>query len=131
MRVWWQLQKDSAIYWQKTGVDDKSRSTFAEPIVIRCRWDIVQTDLQQQDVIDMEIPGNTVYPDRVLVIDSFLMLGNQEMLDNLSPEDKKDPKNIREARLIKSQSTVAELGWEQTEYPPGFSHPKVIVQVQV
>lgn len=118
MRGFYLTQTDEAIYWQKTGVDDAAQETFAAPVIIKCRWDIVQTNTEAVDAVTVEAPSNTVFPDRVLVIGSYLLLGGQERLGGLTEQEKSNPKRIREARSIKNQSTVAELRWRQKEWLP-------------
>lgn len=131
MRIHSLVKKDTAIYWQKTAVDDEGDAVFAEPILIKCRWDLVQTDIQTEDVVEMEIPSNNVYPDRVLAIGSYLMLGGQEDLENLTSEQRENPKLLREARSVKSQSTIFELGWRQTDVTPGMKSDHMVIDCQV
>ena len=122
---------DNAIYWQKIGVNDKGSEIFAEPVTIKCRWDIVQTDLETQDAIEIVSSTNAVYSDRILVIDSYLMLGGQDVLDALSPEERGHPKLLRNARSVKSQSTIAELGWEQHDYPANHQSDHLVIECRV
>ena len=79
----------------------------------------------------MEVASNAVYPDRVLTIGSYLMLGNEETLDEMPYEQRRNPKLLREARSVKSQSTIFELGWEQKSVQPGFKSEHLVVECQV
>ena len=119
---------DQCLFWQLLGRDDEGREIFAEPILINCRWDTVQESTESDDVVTTQSKTNSVFPDRVLVVGSYVMLGNQETLDNLTPEEIKHPKLLRNARAIQSQSTIAELGWEQKEYPPGYMSEPLVVE---
>lgn len=131
MRIHSLVKLDDVIYWEKVAVDDEGEAVFAEPIIIKCRWDMVQTDVQTEDVVTMEIASNAVYPDRVLVIGSYLMLGNEDKRDELPYEQRQNPRLIRAARSVKSQTTVFELGWEQREVQPGFMSEHLTIECQV
>jgi len=125
------IKKDSVIYWKKIGVDDEGEEIFAEPIIIKCRWDQVQTDVMTEDVLILEVPSNSVYPDRVLVIGSYLMLGDAAVLGNLTSLQKQNPRYIREARSVKSQSWVFEFGWEQFNVQPDFQSEHITIECRV
>ena len=131
MRMHRLIKKDNVIYWQKVGVNDEGEPEFADPTIIKCRWDQVRTDVQNEDVLTIEVPSNSVYPDRILVVGSYLMLGDEEVLNNLSELQKKDPKFIREARSVKSQSWVFEFGWEQFNVYPGFQSEHITIECSV
>lgn len=117
MRMWSIVKQDDCIYWQRIGVDDEGDSLFADPVVIRCRWDTVNANLQSDVEIETETLTNTIYPDRVLVIGSFIFFGGQDVLDGLSSEEKANPRLLKGARVIKDQSTIWELRWKQELYP--------------
>ncbi len=131
MRIHSLTKRDDVIYWQKVAVDDEGDAVFAEPVIIKCRWDMVQTDVQTEDVVSTEVASNSVYPDRVLTIGSYLMLGNEDVLDEMPYELRRNPKLVREARSVKSQSTIFELGWEQHNVQPGFKSEHLVVECQV
>lgn len=131
MRIHRLIKKDDVIYWKKKGVNDEGEAYFEEPIVIKCRWDIVRTDLSNEDVLTLEVASNTVYPDRVLVIGSYLMLGGDEVLNSLTEEQKENPRFIREARSVKSQSWVFEFGWYQQNVPPDFQSEHITIECQI
>lgn len=131
MRIHRLTKKDSAIYWKKIGVNDEGEAEFAAPEIIKCRWDQVRTDVQNEDVLTLEVPGNSVFPDRILVIGSYLMLGDDSVLENLTEQQRNDPRFIREARSVKSQSWVFEFGWEQFNVYPDFKSEHMTVECQV
>lgn len=125
------VKKDDVIYWEKIGVDDEGDAILAAPVIIQCRWDAVNRDVQADEANMTETAANSVYPDRVLTIGGFLMLGNQSVLNGLSEDERRNPRLLRTARAIKSQSTVFELGWEQTEVLPGFQSDHITIDCQI
>lgn len=131
MRIHSMVKKDDAIYWEKVAVDDEGDAVYAEPIIIKCRWDMVQVDTQTDDVVTTQTDSNAVYPDRVLTVGGFLMLGNDEDLDDLTLEQRQNPKLCQNAQPISSQSTVFELGWEQSNVRPGFMSDHLVVEVSL
>ena len=131
MRMHDLIKKDYVIYWKKVAVNDEGEPEFAEPVIIKCRWDQVSTDAQTEDVLTLEVPSNAVYPDRILVIGSYLMLGDSAVLENLTPLQRQDPRFIREARSVKSQSWVFEFGWEQFNVQPDFQSEHITIECRV
>ncbi len=132
MRIHRLIKKDDVIYWKKIGVNDEGEAYFKlPPEIIKCRWDIVRTDLSNEDVLTLEVASNTIYPDKVLVIGSYIMLGGQEVLDSLTDEQIENPRFIREARSIKSQSWVFEFGWYQQNVPPDFKSEHITIECQI
>lgn len=131
MRMHALVKKDKVIYWQKTGVDDVGSAVFAPPIIILCRWDTVSVDYSSEDVVEIETVNNTVYPDRVLTIGGYLMLGDETTLASLSNEEVNNPKLIRLSRVIKNQSTVPELGWPQANWAPGYQDEHLTIEVSI
>lgn len=125
------VKKDDIIYWEKVATDDEGEPVFAEPVIIRGRWDITQHQSQLDDLIQTETRSNTVYPDRVLAIGSYLMLGNDEDRDDLTYEERRDPRLVQNARQVSSQSVIFELGWEQSNVKPGFKFDHMTVEVSV
>lgn len=107
------VRQDSAIYWKKIGVDTEGEAIFDTPVIIKCRWDIVNADLQSDDVIETETYSNALYPDRVLVVGSYVHFGGQDVLDSFTDEQKADPRKCPQAHRIKDQSTIYELRWRQ------------------
>lgn len=124
------VKQDSCIYWQRIGINEEGESTFKEPCIIRCRWDIVNDNLQSEDVIATETFSNTLYPDRVLVVGSFVYYGGQDILDTLSEAEKKNPRLLKGAREIKEQSTIYELRWKQV-IRPGLMSDHLVVECHV
>lgn len=131
MRMHALVKKDKVIYWQKTGVNDVGSAVFAPPIIILCRWDMVAVDYSSEDVVELETVSNTIFPDRVLTIGGYLMLGDETTLVGLTSEEIENPKLLRLARVIKSQSTIPELGWPQTNWPPGYQDEHLTIEVSI
>lgn len=131
MRLHSLVKQDDVIYWQKIAVDDEGDAEFAAPVIIKCRWDMVSVDKQTEDVLTMEIPSNSVFPDRVLTIGSYLMLGGKDDLDNFSAEQRENPKLLRDAREVQSQQTITELGWPQQNVVPGMSSEHMVIECRV
>lgn len=125
------VKKDDVVYWEKVAVDDEGEPVFAEPVIIKARWDITQHQSQMDDIIHTETRSNTVYPDRVLAVGSYLMLGNEDDRDNLTYEERRDPRLVQNARQVGSQSVVFELGWEQSNVKPGFKFDHMTVECSV
>ena len=111
-------------------MNEEGESIFADPIIIRCRWDIVNANLQSEDVIATETLTNTLYPDRVLVVGSFVYYGGQDVLETLSEDEIKNPKLLKGAREIKEQSTIYELRWKQVIYP-GLQSDHLVIECHV
>ena len=120
------VKHDPVIYWKKTGVDDEGNPLFADPIVIKGRWDIVSADSQSDDAVETEVHSNTLYPDRVLVVGSFVHFGDESVLNGFTEEEKADPRLLPGARKIKDQSTIYELRWRQKVVPDHQSEHLVI-----
>jgi len=131
MFVYYLTLTDDCIYWKLTGVDEQFEDIFTEPVVIKCRWDTVTEEIQKDDTVQTNAKQNTVFPDRVLVVGSFVMLGTEETLQGLTPDEKANPNLLKNAKRIVSQSTIAELGWEQKQYPPDFMSERVVIQCQI
>ena len=106
------IRVDSAIYWKRVGANEQGFARFAPPTVIQCRWDEVTHATSGDDVVDTETKSNRVFPDRVLVVGSFLCYGGEGALNELTPEQIVDPRKVKWAREVKSQSLVFEFGWE-------------------
>lgn len=122
------IKTDSAIYWQLVGENDLGEPMFLSPIVIKCRWDTVSTNSSISDRIETQTRSNTIFPDRVLVIGSYLMLGDENALARLSPDDAGNPRRLPDVVMIKNQSTIAELRYAQTNYEPGFMSSHVTIE---
>lgn len=125
------VKKDKVIYWEKIAVDDDGESIFAEPVIILARWDTTQHQSQSEDVIQTETRSNTVYPDRVLAVGSYLMLGNETDRDNLTEKERRNPRLVQNARQVGSQSVIFELGWEQYNVKPGYKSIHVTIEASV
>lgn len=120
---------DSILFFELVGFTSAAQPLFAEPIVIKGRWDTVQQESQLNDKIEVHSNTVTVYPDRVLSIGSVLMLGDEETIKNLSPQELKNPLLLSAAVTIKSQSTIAEFGRPQkATYPVGYKSKHLTIE---
>lgn len=124
------VKQDSCIYWQRVGVNEEGESQFKPPVVIRCRWDIVNANLQSEDVIETETLSNTIYPDRVLVVGSYVHYGGQDVLDTFSQAEKDNPRLLKGAHQIKDQSTIFELRWKQ-DIRPGLQSDHLVIECHI
>ena len=124
------IKTDSAIYWQLAGENDLGEPLFLSPILIKCRWDTVSVNSSISDKIETQIRSNRIFPDRVLVIGSFLMLGDEKTLAQLPLEQFNNPRTNRDAVMIKDQSTISELRYAQTPYTPGFMSNNLTIECQ-
>jgi hypothetical protein len=116
------MRTDFAIYWQRTGIADDGNPQFLPPVIIKCRWDYRPRDREISDVTENINTSGTVFPDRVLVVGSFLLHGGQDVLDTLSVEEVENPALIRGASAVKTQKITPEWKvrknhWEPNEQP--------------
>ncbi len=122
------LKTDSAIYWQLAGENDLGEPMFLAPVIVKCRWDTVSVNTSLSDRVETQTRSSTIYPDRILVIGSYLMLGDENALARLASDDAGNPRRIKDAVMIKDQSTIAELRYAQTSYEPGFMSSHLTVE---
>jgi len=120
------MRTDCAIYWQRTGVGDDGESLFLPPVIIKCRWDNRQQDHEVADATENVRNSGTVYPDRVLATGSFLMYGDETVLNALSEEAKAKLESQMETillsvRLFKRQKERLSFTWMALSFT--FSMP--------
>ena len=114
---------DLICYWQLKTYTASGEPVYEEPTVIKGRWDTLRKENQTNEKVETHVRTVTVFPDRVLVVGSVLMLGDEQMLVTLSPQEMKNPLLVPSAVTIMSQSTIAEFGWPQkANYPPGYKN---------
>jgi hypothetical protein len=121
------MLRHKAIYWQYKGINEFGRPTFLEPIIIRCRWDTFSNSNDISDTQDSRSVGMTVFPDRVLVVGSYLMFGDETVLSGLS----ESPPDIPNAYVIKNQELVPELSFERCEFEPGYQSDRLSIKVSL
>jgi hypothetical protein len=125
MRILQKMLRHNAIYWQYKGVNEYGRPEFFDPIIIRCRWDTFATSNDVADTQDNRSVGMSVLPDRVLVVGSYLMYGDETVLSGLTEK----PPDIPNAYMIKNQELVPELSFTQYSTEPGYQSDRLSIKV--
>jgi hypothetical protein len=125
------MRVNSAIYWQKTGVNENGDSVFSSPIIIACRWDSQQESMEHNDIIETNSPSLTIFPDRILTLGSFLMLGDSAKLDALSEEEKSNPVLLRDAFMVKTQKVTPEWRYRELDLTPGLQSDHIMIEVTI
>ena len=97
------MRTNSAIYWQRIGVTDDGTPQFLPPVAIKCRWDYQQRDNEFSESVEIISVSGTIYPDRVLVVGSFLLYGGESLLETLTDVEKTNPMSVQDAVMIKMQ----------------------------
>lgn len=64
-----------ATYWAPAGNDGFGSKVFADPVLIRCRWQNEDNIVKNVDGVEVKT-ANVVYPDRELSVRGFLALGD-------------------------------------------------------
>ena len=131
MHLYKRMRTDSAIYWQRTGIADDGTPQFLPPALIKCRWDYQQKDREISEVTENINTTGTIYLDRVLVEGSFLLHGSQDVLDNLSDEEKANPALIQEAVAVKTQKITPEWRVRNTQWKPNDQPDNAFIEVTV
>jgi hypothetical protein len=125
MRVIKTMRRQTAIYWKKAGIDDYGRPSFDPPILIKCRWDSFSPQTDINETQDTTTNPQTVFPDRILEIGSYLMLGTQETLDALTTT----PPNIPQAYIIKAQKVTPTWKYKYYNTNPDFQSEHVMIEI--
>jgi len=105
------MRKQTAVYWAAATNDGRGGFTFTTAVEIQCRWDDVQemfTDIEGREVLSTAI----MYPDQVLVGDSYVFLG--ELTDLTAPYT--DPRTQTGARQVRRFSKIPNLCNTETLY---------------
>jgi hypothetical protein len=119
---------DSIIFWAIAGYTADSQTVYEVPILIKGRFDGQSLERQEADKVESHVYSVTVFPDRVLSVNSVLLLGNEETLASLSPVELKNPLLIYGAVTIKSQSVVSEFGYPQkSNWPVGMKNKRLTI----
>jgi hypothetical protein len=119
------MRRQKAIYWQKAGIDEHGRSTFLDPVVIKCRWDTFSPQNDIQDTQDSASVAMTVYPDRVLEVGSYLMLGGEDVLGTVTA----NPLQYPNAFVVKSQRINPKWKTKQYQTTPNYQSNKIMIEV--
>jgi hypothetical protein len=125
MKILQKMLRHKAIYWQYKGIDEYGRPVFLDPIVIRCRWDTFSNSNDIGDAQDARSVGMNVLPDRVLVVGSYLMFGDETILSGLTEK----PPDVPNAYVIKNQELVPELSFTQYSTEPGYQSDRLSIKV--
>jgi hypothetical protein len=131
MRIFKRMRVNSAIYWQKTGIDENGESIFATPIVIACRWDSQQDTVERSDNIETNNVSLTIFPDRILTLGSFLMLGDDSKLSSLTVDEKSNPALLRDVFAVKSQKVTPEWRFKNLELVSGLQSDHLMIEVTI
>jgi hypothetical protein len=131
MRIYKRMRVNSAIYWQKTGVNENGDSIFELPIIIACRWDSQQDTAECSDNVETNSVSLTIFPDRILTVGSFLMLGDKAKLDTLSDAEKSNPVLLRTAFMVKSQKVTPEWRYKNLDLTHGLQSDHIMIEVTI
>lgn len=102
------MRKQTAVYWKPLGSGEDGRPTFEAPIEVKCRWDDrMESYLDRSG--NQRISNSVIYPDRVLLLDGYLWLG--ELVD--APVD---PTTLFDARRIERFDQTPNLRNTETLY---------------
>jgi hypothetical protein len=131
MRIFKRMRVNSAIYWQKISINENGDSVFLSPIIIACRWDSQQDTVEHNETIETNSVSLTVFPDRILVIGSFLMLGDNAKLDTLLDAEKSNPVLLRDAFMVKSQKVTPEWRYRDIALTSGLQSDHIMIEVTI
>jgi hypothetical protein len=125
------MRTDTAIYWQRVGVSDSGIPEFSPPVIIKCRWDNQQRNLEISETVEGVNVSGTVYPDRVLVVGSFLLYGNEAALNALSKDEKANPMLIQDAVMVKTQKITPKWRVRNIQWQPNDQSDQIFIEVTV
>lgn len=97
------MRRQTGLYWGPPSPDGNGGFAFPDPVEIDCRWEELY-GLSQDPVSHVEIPSATVYVDRDVEVNGYLLLGDLE-----SGQEGTDPQDLPEARLIKGFRKIPNL----------------------
>jgi hypothetical protein len=123
------MRTDWAIYWQKAGIADDGTTQFLPPVMIRCRWDYQQRDHEISETTENVNTSGTVFPDRILVVGSFLMHGDETVLAALTEEEKANPAILSGVSMIKTQKIIPEWRHRNTHWKPNDQSDHIFIEV--
>jgi hypothetical protein len=125
MRVIKTMRRQTAIYWKRSGIDEYGRPVFDPPILILCRWDSYSPQTDINETQDNSTNPQTVYPDRVLEVGSYLMLGTKAVLDTLTTS----PPNIPTAYIIKAQKVNPTWKFQYHNTAADYQSEHVMIEI--
>jgi len=131
MRLYKRMRTDSAIYWQRTGVADGGMPAFLPPVIIKCRWDHQQKNVEISETVETVSVSGTVFPDRVLEVGSFLLHGDEAVLEMLSESEKANPMLVQGALKIKTQKVTSKWRVRQSQWKPNDQSDDIFIEVTV
>lgn len=77
------VRKQYAVYWPKTGINDRGKATYGTAVEIRCRWDDVNEAFLSPTGRE-EVSNSKVMVDRVVVLGGMLRYGRLADVTNLT-----------------------------------------------
>lgn len=117
MRIIKNMRRQKCVYWQYIGANKFGRADFASPVVIACRWDETATEVLNPDG-EKFTTQSVVYPDRVVPVGSYLMLGET------IPETDKPVTAIAGAKRVRQVTVNPTLRAKQFSNEPNYQDPK-------
>lgn len=100
------FRKQKAVYWDgSTQVDGFGTPIYQTPVEIDVRWEI-KNELYIDKYGNEKTSKSIVYPDTELEENGYLYLGK---LDDLSVEQKADPKLLEDAYIISAIQKTPDL----------------------
>jgi hypothetical protein len=106
MRIIDTMRQQTAILWEKVGVDGDGQPTYGEPVGIDCRWEDTQKEFLNP-MGETRISSAVVYVDRVIEVGSKLLLADIDEMDS-SAADLSNP-NDHGAREVVQFGNVPTL----------------------
>jgi hypothetical protein len=115
----------TAIYWKKVGVNEFGRPTFSVPVLIGCRWDSWSPQTDVGETQDNASNPMVVFPDRVLEVGGYLMMGDAETLKSVT----QTPPEIPNAFMIKSQKIVPRWKYKHLPITSDTRNDHIMIEV--
>ena len=101
----------TAVYWGTPAVDGFNRMTFADPVEVACRWELVDEIIRDKKTTE-ELKRAHVWLPQSVDMEGYLYLGTLDDLDS-NPDD---PITIAGADKIRSVRKIPTLNNEVTLY---------------
>ena len=121
--------RDLILFWQLDGEPNAfGEPSYLPPVVIKGRWEAGQTSVQVSDGVETETSTIKVFPDRVLVIGSAVMLGDEKTLEAMTPEQVKNPRHNKDCKTIKEQQVFTDLRHRQSYYAPNTKGNHLVIE---
>jgi len=80
------MRKQTAVLWERDGIDRWGKPKYRAPVQIKCRWQDVNQEFID-DKGDRQVSASLVFPDRVVAVNSVLMLGELgDVVDSENPK---------------------------------------------